>query len=131
MYYLYLQTLHNALSYSEVINCYHVTRVSRYKMADGDVLFHRHTVIEFLVKKGIPAVKGYHILQRAYEAVAIGVSNVRRCVKHFKVENMSINYQPCSGRPQTASTERHTERVEKDRRVTVNEIAAELETGPR
>ena len=35
----------------------------------------------------------------------MGASSIRRWVKHFKDGNTSIQDQPHSGRPQTASTE--------------------------
>ena len=54
-------------------------------------------------------------------------------MKHFKDENTSIQNQPRSGRPRTASTERNNERVDEiiqdDRRVTVDTIARTLGIG--
>jgi len=65
-------------------------------------------------------------------------------MKHFKDGNMSIQHQPRSGRPRTASTERNKERVDKiiqddkervdkiiedDTRVTVDTIARTLGLG--
>jgi len=48
-------------------------------------------------------------------------------VKHFKDGNTSIQDQPRSGRPRTASTKRNKERVDEiiqdDRHVTVDTIA--------
>jgi len=54
----------------------------------------------------------------------MGASSVRRWVKHFKDGNTSIQDQPRSGRPRTASTERYKERVDEiiqdETRVTVD-----------
>ena len=73
-------------------------------MADNDVSFCQHAVIEFLVKEEIPAADIHHRLQCVYGDVCIGASSVRRWVKHFKDGNTSIQDQPRSSRPQTAST---------------------------
>jgi len=63
----------------------------------------------------------------------MGASSVRRWVKHFKDGNTSIQDQPRSGRPRTASTELNKERVEEiiqdDRRVTVDTTARTLGLG--
>ena len=53
-------------------------------MADNDMSFHQRAVIEFLVKKEIPAAEIHQRLQRAYGSVCMGGSSVRRWVKHFK-----------------------------------------------
>jgi len=57
----------------------------------------------------------------------MGASSVRRWVKHFKDGNTSIQDQPRSGHPRTASTERNKESVDEiiqdDRHVTVDTIA--------
>ena len=93
-------------------------------MADNDMSIRQRAVIEFLVKEEIPAAEIHQRLQRAYGSVCMGVSSVRRWVKHFKDANKSIQYQPQSGRPRTASTERNKERVDEiiqdDRRVAVD-----------
>ncbi|PNF26863.1 hypothetical protein B7P43_G16273 [Cryptotermes secundus] len=103
-------------------------------MADNDVSFRQRAVIEFLVKEEIPAAEIHQGLQRAYgSVVCMGASSVRRWVKHFKDGNTSIEDEPRSGRPRTASTERNKERVdeiiEDDRRVTVHTIARKLGIG--
>ena len=74
-------------------------------MADNDVSFRQRAVIEFLVKEEIPAADIHHRLQRVYEDVCMGASSGRRWVKRFKDGNTSIQAQPRSGRPRTASTE--------------------------
>jgi len=98
-------------------------------MADN-MLFRQRAVIEFLIKEEIPAAEIHQRLQSAYGSVCMGVSSVRRWVKHFKDGNMSIQDQPWSGRPRTASTERNKETVyeiiQDDRRVTVDTIARTL-----
>ena len=63
----------------------------------------------------------------------MGASSVRRWVKHFKDGNMSIQDQPRSGRPRTASTKPNKKRVDEiikeDRRVTLDTIATKLGIG--
>ncbi|PNF38786.1 hypothetical protein B7P43_G12815 [Cryptotermes secundus] len=60
----------------------------------------------------------------------MGASSVRRWMKHFKNGNSSIEDEPRSGRPRTASTERNKERVDEiiqdDRPVSVATIARKL-----
>ena len=102
-------------------------------MADNNVLFRQHAIIEFLVKEEIPAADIHHRLQRAYGDVCMGANSVRQWVKHFKDGNTSIQDQPYSGRPRTASTEPNKKRVDEiikeDRRVTLDSIATELGIG--
>ena len=89
-------------------------------------------VIEFL-KEEIPVADIHHRLQRVYGDVCMGASSVRRWVKHFKDGNTSIQDQPHSGRPRTASTEPNKKRadeiIKEDRRVTLDEIATKLGIG--
>ena len=63
----------------------------------------------------------------------MGASSVRRWVKHFKDGNASIQDEPRSGRPRTASSERNKERMDEiiqdDRLVTVDTIARTLGIG--
>jgi histone-lysine N-methyltransferase SETMAR len=63
----------------------------------------------------------------------MGASSVQRWAKHFKDGNTSIEDEPRSGRPQTASTERNKKRVDEiiqdNRHVTVNTIARKLGIG--
>jgi len=96
-------------------------------MAANDVSFHQRAVIEFLVKEEIPAAEIHQRFQRAYGSVCMGASSVRRWVKHFKGGNTSIQNEPQSARPRTASTECNKERVDEiiqdDRHVTVDTIA--------
>jgi transposase len=101
----------------------------RYKMADNDVSFCQHAVIEFFVKEEIPTAHIHHRLQRVYGDVCMGVSSVRQWVKHFKDGNTSIQDQPCSGHPRTASTEPNKQRVDeiiKDRPVMLDAVATKL-----
>jgi len=96
-------------------------------MADNDMLFRQCAVIEFLIKEEIPATEIHQRLQRVYGSVCMGASSVQRGVKHFKNGNTSIQDEPRSSRPLTASTERNKERVNEiiqdDRHVTVDAIA--------
>ena len=102
-------------------------------MADNDMSFRQCAVIEFLVKVEIPAAEIHRRLQRAYGSVCMGASSVRRWVKHFKDGNTSIQDEPRSARPRTASTERNKERMDEiihdDRRVTMDTIARTLGIG--
>ena len=95
--------------------------------------FHQHAVIEFLVKEEIPTADIHQRLQCVYGDVCMGASSVRQWVKHFKDGNMSIQDQPRSGRPQTASTEPNKKRVDEiikeDRGVTLDAIAEKLGIG--
>jgi len=112
----------------DVNSLHHVT-----SMADNDMSFCQHAVIEFLVKEEIPTAEIHQRLQRAYRSVCMGASSVWRWVEHFKDGNMSIQDQPQSGRPRTASTEHNKERVDEiiqdDRCVTVDTIVQTLGTG--
>jgi len=93
-------------------------------MADNDMSFRQRAVTKFLVKEEIPAAEIHQRLQLVYGSVCMGASSVRRWVKHFKDGNTSIQDQPRSRRPRTASTERNKERVDEiiqdDRLVTVD-----------
>ena len=93
-------------------------------MADNDMSFRQRAVIEFLVKEEIPTAEIHQRLQRAYGSVCMVATSG---VKHFKDGNTSIQDEPRSGRPRTASTERNKERVDEiiqdDMRVTVDTLA--------
>jgi hypothetical protein len=71
-------------------------------MADNNILFRQHAVIEFLVKEEILAADIHHRLQRLYGDVCMGASSDRRWVEHFKDRNTSIQNQPRSGRPRNS-----------------------------
>ena len=102
-------------------------------MADSDVSFRQRSVIEFLVKDEKTAAEIHVRLQCAYVDLCMGTSSVRRWIKHFKDGNTSIQDQPNSGCPRTASTELNKERADElirgDRHVTVNDITAKLALG--
>ena len=78
-------------------------------MADNDMSFRQCAVFQFLVKEEIPFAEIHQRLQSFYGSVCMGASSVRRWGKHFKDGNTSIQNQPLSGRPRTASTERNEE----------------------
>jgi transposase len=62
----------------------------------------------------------------------MGVSSVRRWVKHFKDGNTDIAHQPRCGRPRTAATERNKQKVDiirKDPRITFRKIAVQFGVG--
>ena len=110
-----------------------MTIITPNKMADNGMSFRQRAIIKFLVKEEIPAAEIHQRFQRAYGSVYMGASSVRRWVKHFKDGNTSIQDEPRSGRPRTASIERNKERVDEiiqdDRRVTVDTIARTLGIG--
>ena len=93
----------------DVNSLHHVASITPNKVADNDILFRQRAVVEFLVKEEITAAEIHQRLQRAYGCVCMGASSVRRCVKHFKDGNMSIQDHPRSSRPRTASSERNME----------------------
>ena len=53
-----------------------MTSITPNKMADNDMSFRQHAVIEFLVKEEIPAAEVHQRLQRAYGSVCMGASSV-------------------------------------------------------
>jgi transposase len=77
------------------------------KMAVTDMSFRQHAVIEFLVKEGNSAGVICERLRDVYGDVCMGVSSVRRWVKHFKDGNTDIADQPRCGRQRTAATKRN------------------------
>ena len=89
----------------DVNSLHHVTSITPNKMADNDMSFRQRAVIEFLVKEEILAAEIHQRLQRAYGSVCMGASSFRRWLKHFKDGNKSIQDEPQSGHPRTASTE--------------------------
>jgi hypothetical protein len=66
------------------------------KMAVTDMSFRHCAVIEFLVKEGNSVEVIYERLRSVYGDVCMGVSSVRRWVKHFKDGNTDIANQPRS-----------------------------------
>jgi transposase len=102
-------------------------------MAVTDMSFRQPAVIEFLVKEGNSAAVIYERLRGVSGDVCMGVSSVRRWVKHFKDGNTDIAGQPSCGRPRPAATERNKQEVDElirqDRRITVREIATQLGVG--
>jgi hypothetical protein len=69
------------------------------KMAIADMMFRQGAVIEFLMKEGNSAGVIYERLRGVYGDVCMGVSSVRRWVKHFKDGNTDIADQPRCGHP--------------------------------
>ena len=100
-------------------------------MDHNNVSLHQRAVIEFLVKEEISAADIHHRLQRLYGDMCMGASSDRQRVEHFKDGNTSIQDQPGSGRPRTASTEPDKERfdeiIKEDRRVMLDAIATKIE----
>jgi transposase len=85
------------------------------------------------VKEGNSAGVIYDRLRAVYGDVCMGITSVRRWVKHFKDGNTDIADQPRCGRQTTAATERNKQKVDEiirqDRRKTVREIARQLGGG--
>jgi hypothetical protein len=81
-------------------------------MAVTYVSFRQCTVTEFPVKeenlKGVICER----LRGVYGHVCMGVSTVRRWVKHFKDGNTDIAAQPRCGRQRTAANERNKQKVD-------------------
>jgi transposase len=102
------------------------------KMAVTDMSFRQGAGIEFLVKEGNSAVVIYELLRGVYGDVYMGVSSVRRWVKHFKDGNTDIADQPRCGRQRTAATQHNKQKVDElirqDRRIT-EKLQRSLEWG--
>jgi transposase len=100
-------------------------------MTDNDMLVHQYALIEFLVKEEIHATEIHQRLQLMKGCM--GASSVHKWVKHFKDWNTSIEHEPRSDHPQTASTECNKKRVDEiiqdDTHVTVDTIAQKLGIG--
>jgi transposase len=103
------------------------------KMAATYMSFRQHAVTVFLVKEGNSAAVIYERLRDVYGDVCMGVSSVRRWVKHSKDGNTDIADQPRCDRPRTVATESSKQKVDEpirqDRRITAREIAAQLGVG--
>jgi len=110
----------------DVNSLHHVSSNTPNKMANNGMSFRQHALIEFLVKEEISAAETHERLECAYGSVCMGASSVWRRAEHFKEGNTSIQVEPRSGRPRTASTE-HEETVDEiiqdDRHVTVDTTA--------
>src|ERR1700761_8057826 len=74
-----------------------------------------------------------HRLQNVYGDDTIDKSSVLRWMKKFKEGETNIEDKPRSGRPSTATTDNNRQRVDQlirtDRRVTIRELAAQLDVG--
>ena len=93
----------------------------------------QRAVIEFLTKEGCRLSDIHRRLQVVYGDDTIDKSNVHRWMKKFKEGETSIEDKPRSGRPSTATTDTNRQRVDEliraDRRVTIRELAAQLDCG--
>jgi transposase len=74
--------------------------------------FRQRAVTEFLVKEGNSAAVIYERLRSVYGDACMGVSSVRRWVKHFKDGNTDIADQPRCDPQRTAATERNKRKVD-------------------
>jgi transposase len=92
------------ISYVPVIHCE--------KMVVTDMLFRQRAVTEFHAKEGNSAGVIYERLRGVYGDACMGVSSVRRWVKHFKNGNTDIADQPLCGRPRTAANESNKQKVD-------------------
>ncbi|KAJ4445390.1 hypothetical protein ANN_07195 [Periplaneta americana] len=101
--------------YARLTSCDVERSFSQYKSLFRD---NRHAfVIEnlemnFVVHCNSRPTTSTQVWLRAYGDVCMGGSSVRRWVKHIGDGNTSIQDEPRSGRPRTASTERNKERVD-------------------
>ena len=92
--------------------------------------------LNFLLKRRFPLLiftTDFSVCMEMCAWVLAVLDDVRRWVKHFKDANTSIQDQPRSGRPQTASSEPNKKTVDEiikeDRRVTLDAIATKLGIG--
>jgi transposase len=112
------------ISYAPVMHCE--------KMAVTDITFRQRDVIEFLVKEGNSVGFIYERLRSVYGDACMGISSVRRWVKHFKDGNTDIADQPRCGRPKIAAAERNKQKVDelirKDRKMS-EKLQRSLEWG--
>jgi transposase len=90
-------------------------------------------LLKSFAKEGNSAGVIYERLRGVCGDVCMGVSSVRRWVKHFKDRNTDIADQTRCGGPRTAAIERNKQKVDElirqDRRITFREIAAQLGVG--
>jgi transposase len=93
----------------------------------------QRAVIEFLTKEGCSLCNIHRRLQNVYGDVAIDRSNMHRWMRKFKEGVTSIEHKPRSGRPSTATTDTNRQRVDEliraERRVTLRELATQLDCG--
>jgi transposase len=86
-------------------------------------MFCQRAVIEFPVKEGNSAGLIYERLRGVHGDVCMGVSSVRRWVKHFKDGNTDIADQPRCRLQRTDATEHNKQKfkelIRQDRKITV------------
>jgi hypothetical protein len=91
--------------------------------------------LNFFWKRGNSAGLIYERLRGVYGDVCMGVSSVRRWVKHFKDGNTDIADQSRCGRQRTAATERNKHKVDEligqDRRISQGNCSADWGGAPR
>ena len=92
--------------------------------------------LNFLLKRRFPLLiitTDFSVCMEMCAWVLAVLDDVRRWVKHFKDANTSIQDQPHSGRPQTASSEPNKKTVDEiikeDRQVILGAIARKLGIG--
>ena len=91
----------------------------------------QRSVIEFLYKSDETCAVNIHKkLLNVYKDETIDISTVRRWLNRFKNEERDVHDRPRSGRPSTSNNSENELRLEqlvqKDRRITIREIAESL-----
>ena len=90
-------------------------------------------VIEFLHAEEIEPINIHRRLVNVYGADAVDVSTVRRWVRRFQSGDRDVSDKARSGRPCTSTTPENEARLDQliraNRRITVNEMRAELDVG--
>ena len=86
--------------------------------------------IKFCQKLGDTQVETIQKLQQAFGNEALSPTQIKQWFKRFKDGRASVESDPCSGRPSTSQKEEVMdevhEKVLEDRRLTVQEIVAEV-----
>ena len=69
-----------------------MTSITPNKMADNDMSFRQHAVIEFFVKEETPAAEIHQRLQRAYGSVCMGASRPMSTRRSTAVSSVVDNF---------------------------------------
>lgn len=91
----------------------------------------QRAVIRFLWSEGVPGAQIHRRLLAQYGTSVLPESSVYKWITKFKDGRSSVTQKEGAGRPSTSATENNIERVREmvlsDRRVTVDEVARDLE----
>jgi len=72
---------------------------------------------------GKTATEAHEMLQKAFKEEALSRTQVFEWFARFKRGEMSVEDHPHSGRPSTSRTDRNVEKIDEDRRYTIDEIS--------